>query len=176
MNKIRQIDTRWVFALILLLSVSRLIPHPPNFTPLATMAILSGCLSSQLRTGLVIPLAALLLSDVLLGLHSSMVFVYGAFVIITLSCRWLLTKLTISSVSLSVIWATAVFFLISNFGAWLSHDMYPSTMAGLGMAYIAGLPFLVNSLAGNIFFMLISIFALNKMSSADRYVNSSRLG
>ncbi len=173
MNKIRQIDTRWIFILIMLLAVSRLIPHPPNFTPLATMAILSGCLFTQLRMGLVIPLTAMLLSDLLLGLHSSMIFVYGAFVIITLSCHWLLTKLTIRNVSLSVIWATTVFFVITNFGAWLSHDMYPLSMTGLGMAYLAGLPFLVNSLLGNIFFMLISVFALKKMSDSGGYADAS---
>ena len=176
MNKIKQIDIRWIVALILLLAVSRLIPHPPNFTPLATMAILAGCLLRQLRIALVIPLTAILLSDLVLGLHSSMIFVYSAFVMITISCHWLLTKLTVRSVTVSVIWATAVFFLTTNFGAWLSHDMYPPTLAGLGMAYIAGLPFLVNSLLGNIFFMLSSIFALNTISNADRYVNSRRLG
>lgn len=167
MDKIKTIDSRWIVGIIIVLAMSRLIPHPPNFTPLSTMAILAGCLFCQLRMGLVIPFCAMFVSDLLIGLHSSMIYVYSALLIISLTCHWLVTTVSIRNLSISVVWATLVFFLITNFGAWISHDMYPTNWAGLGMAYIAGLPFLLNSLLGNIFFMLVTILTVRKISTLN---------
>ena len=164
MQKIKEIDWQWITAIILLLAISRFIPHPPNFTPLAAMAILSGSLFKSVRMGLAIPLAAMLISDLVIGLHNSMFYVYLAIALIVLGCHLFLTRLHLISVTTAVLLSTAVFFLLSNFGAWLSHDMYPQTMMGLMLAYVAGLPFLLNSLLANIAFTSLAISALYYLS------------
>lgn len=160
MQRLENIQWQWICAVIVLLALSRFIPHPPNFTPIGAMAILSGGLFKSLRMGLIIPLAAMLLSDLILGLHSSILFVYGSITLITLCCHFLLRKLNLISIGTAVIFATAIFFLITNFGAWLSHGMYPHNVQGLGLAYVAGLPFLLNSLLANIVFTTTACVAL----------------
>ena len=160
MQRLENIQWQWICAVIILLALSRFIPHPPNFTPIGAMAILSGGLFKSLRVGLIMPLAAMLLSDLILGLHSSMLFVYGSITIITLCCHFLLRKLNLISMCLAVVFATVVFFLITNFGAWFSHGMYPHNAQGLELAYVAGLPFLLNSLLANICFTAVACYAL----------------
>jgi hypothetical protein len=65
-------------ALIAAPAASRLLPHPPNFTPLAAMALLSGARLSS-ASALAVPLAAMLASDSIIGLHDQMPAVYLAF-------------------------------------------------------------------------------------------------
>ena len=173
MQRLENIQWQWICAVIVLLALSRFIPHPPNFTPIGAMAILSGGLFKSLRVGLIMPLAAMLLSDLILGLHSSMLFVYGSITIITLCCHFLLRKLNLISMCLAVVFATVVFFLITNFGAWFSHGMYPHNAQGLGLAYVAGLPYLLNSLLAKICFTAFACFAL--LSFTPRKQPSSEL-
>jgi len=160
MQRLENIQWQWICAVIVLLALSRFIPHPPNFTPIGAMAILSGGLFKSVRMGLIMPLTAMLLSDLVLGLHSTMLFVYVSITIIILSCHYLLHTLNLLSLSFAVVFTTAVFFLITNFGAWLSHDIYPHNAQGLWLAYIAGLPFLLNSLLANIVFTITACVAL----------------
>jgi hypothetical protein len=167
MLRLDNIHWQWVIAVIVLLALSRFIPHPPNFTPIGAMAILSGGLFKSLRMGLTLPLAAMLLSDLIIGLHSSMFFVYAALALIAISCHFLLRRINVLSVSSAVIFATAIFFLLTNFGAWLSHDMYPHSAQGLWLAYVAGLPFLLNSLLANIGFTALACMALFTLSQRE---------
>ena len=51
--------------------------------------------------------------------------------------------------------AAVVFFLLTNYGTWAQGIMYPKTFAGLLAAYSAGLPYLLNSIAGNVFFVAL---------------------
>lgn len=151
---------QWLIGIILLLAFSRLIPHPPNFTPLGAMALLAGATIKDFRVALLVPLFAMILSDALLGFHSSMEFVYSAVSLIVLaSSHWLksfsLLPLTIAAVS-----SATVFFIVTNFGAWLSHDMYPHTTSGLWQAYLAGVPFFRNTLLSNIIFTAASFYII----------------
>ena len=158
-NKI-QIDWYWIGGLVLLLALSRLIPHPPNFTPLGAMAILAGATVKELRWALVIPLAAMLLSDVLIGFHSSLLFVYAAVVLMVMLSRIMLCTYSAAKLALTALTISVVFFLVTNFGAWLSHSMYPQTINGLWQSYIAGIPFFRNTLLSNFLFTAISFYIL----------------
>ena len=155
---------KWVAGIVLLLALSRLIPHPPNFTPLGAMAILAGATIKDFRLALLIPLSAMLASDIFLGFHSSMLFVYASVAIIVLACHFWLKKLSLISLGLAALFAAILFFLVTNFGAWLSHDMYAHTIGGLGQAYTAGIPFFKNTLLSNLFFIAISFYALKTIS------------
>ncbi len=138
--------------LIFALAASRLLPHPPNFTPLAAMALFAGAHFMDRRTALLLPFAALLMSDLILGLHSTMIFVYAAFAITVLMGMWLQKHHSAMSVLAAALASSVVFFLVTNFGSWLSHGMYPHTLEGLLAAYTAGIPFFRNTLLGNLFF------------------------
>src|SRR5207244_12303142 len=93
-----------LFAGILLAAVSRLLPHPPNVTPVAAMALFAGAQFSHLAAACAVPLAAMVLSDMLLGFHSTMPFVYGSFLLFVLvgtQVRWLKTLFAGMSASLA---------------------------------------------------------------------------
>lgn len=173
MQRLNNIQWQWVVAVIVLLALSRFMPHPPNFTPIGAMAILSGGLFKSLRLGLAIPLFAMLVSDLLIGLHSSMLFVYAAIALITLGCHFLLHKLNLLSMTSAVIFASAVFFLLTNFGAWISHDIYPHNAQGLWLAYVAGVPFLLNSFLANVCFTALACISLSILAKPEKSLSHS---
>jgi hypothetical protein len=152
----------------------RLVPHPPNMTPIAAMALFGGVYFTNMRTAFLIPLAAMYLSDLALGLfvydfgwfHGFMPFVYAGFVMtvcLGFLVRRKLTPLTVGGAALT---GSILFFIVTNFGVWLAGNLYPKTLAGLAGCYVAAIPFFRNSLAGNAIytFLFFGGFAL-----AQRY-------
>jgi hypothetical protein len=156
---------QWLAVIILFLAFSRLIPHPPNFTPLGAMALLAGACIKDLRVSLLIPMIAMLLSDAIIGFHSSMLFVYAAVALIVVASHFWLARLSLLSIGLAATASAIIFFLVTNFGAWLSHDMYAHNASGLAQAYIAGIPFFKNTLLSNLLFTAVSFFASQQLPS-----------
>ena len=112
----------------------------------------------------VVPLAAMLISDWLIGFHSTLFYVYLG-VADTVLIGSGLNKISVVNVGLAAILASLAFFLITNFGAWLHHEMYPQNMDGLLQAYIAGLPFLRNAVIANLIFSYLVFFGFNNLFS-----------
>jgi hypothetical protein len=147
---------------ILMAATFRLLPHPPNFSPIAAMALFGGAFMPRKALGILVPLAAMLLSDLVLGFHASMPFVYAAVALTSVLGWWLATNRTLGRVGIAAVLASVLFFLVTNFGVWASQDMYPHTLAGLGACFVAALPFFQNTLAGDLVFtaLLFGGFAL----------------
>lgn len=162
---------QWLAAIILFLAFSRLIPHPPNFTPVGAIALLAGAFSKDIRLALLIPFIAMLFSDAVIGFHSSMFFVYAAVALIVIGSHYWLKKLSFLSLSVAAFISALVFFTITNFGAWLSHDMYAHTLSGLSQAYIAGIPFFKNTLLSNILFTVVGVYASQQLTR-KQFTNS----
>ena len=78
----------FVVSLIFLAVLSRFLPHPPNFTPIAAIALLSGKGFANRWIVFLIPIVSLFISDLFLGLHATIPFVYGSFVLIALLGRY----------------------------------------------------------------------------------------
>ena len=138
--------------IIFAVAVFRLLPHPPNVSPVAAMALFGGAYFSDKRIAFIVPLAALLLSDVMLGLHDTMVYVYAGFALTVAAGFWVGRHTSVGRIALAVIGSSVLFFLLTNFGAWMTSGLYPMTAEGLLQAYIAGIPFFQNSLLGNAVF------------------------
>ena len=139
-----------VFVLIVLAAASRLLPHPPNFAPVAAIGLYAGAYTSR-RAAWLVPFAALLLSDLVLGFYHpvSMVVNYLAFAsCLGLGAAWLAKGRSLPRVAGAVLASSVTFFVISNFGMWLS-GYYPRTWAGLVECYTAALPFFRNTLASD---------------------------
>ncbi len=68
--------------MVLLAALSRLIPHPPNFAPIAALALFGGAEFGHKREAFIVPLAAMFLSDLILGLHFLIALIYGTFALI----------------------------------------------------------------------------------------------
>lgn len=172
MNKILPtLSWQWVIAIVLLLAFSRLIPHPPNFTPLVAMAIFAGASTKDFKLALIIPIIALLISDFIIGFHSTMIFVYAAFVITIAASHAWLKQFKIFTMVFAGISASLLFFIVTNFGAWLTHEMYPQTIDGLLQAYIAGIPFFKNTLSSTLLFLGLSFFA--SIQITRRHISAS---
>ncbi len=141
----------------------RLVPHPPNFSPIGAMALFSGAYLG--RRGLIAfaaPLGALLLSDAILGFYSGMAVNYFAVALIVLLGSQALRKIAPLRLLGTALAASLLFFAVSNFGVWALSGMYPLTFAGLAACYVAAIPFFQNTLAGDLFYsaVLFGGFAL----------------
>jgi len=142
----------YLFSVIIIAAILRIIPHPPNIIPITALSLFSGAMIHR-KVGFLIPLSAMLLSDIFLGFHSVVPYVYGSFVLITFIGRSLLQEkkglLRIFSASLS---SSVLFFIITNFGVWVTSGMYIKDVNGLMNSYIMGLPFFKNTVFGDLFY------------------------
>lgn len=149
--------------LILLAALSRLLPHPPNFTPIGGMALFGAAYFSKRYLAILIPLVALWVSDLILNnvLYAAyfdgfswigIPVVYLAIIVIALMGTKVLQKIKITNLLIASLLASTLFFLITNLGSWWIDPIYPKDAAGVLMAYTAGLPFFLNTLAGDLFF------------------------
>jgi hypothetical protein len=137
--------------LVAIAAVSRLVPHPPNFAPIGAMALFGGAYFTDRRIAFILPLAALFLSDLVLGLHVLVPVVYGSFAINVLLGRWLRKRKRLVPVALATLLGSVQFFVVTNFACWLL--WYPHTWAGLMTCYVAAIPFFQNTLMGDAFFV-----------------------
>ena len=131
--------------LIVLLAFSRLIPHPPNFTPILGMAIFSGAIINRKFLAYLVPLAAMLLSDLYLGFHSGMPIIYFTLAICVLIGTFIESRVTIFNSILVITGGVLVFYLITNFAVWYGSGMYENSFSGLITCYVMGIPFLQNT-------------------------------
>ena len=136
---------------ILIAALMRLLPHPANVAPIAAMALFGGVYLDK-KYAFILPLSAMLLSDVFLGVHNTMLFVYASF-LLTVGIGTLIKRhKTIGAVFLASFASSALFFLITNFGVWLAGNLYPKTVDGLLQSYAMGLPFFRNTFLGDLLY------------------------
>lgn len=140
------------FGLIIIGIISRFLPHPPNFTTIGATAVFSGALVAR-PWNYLLPILILAVTDFFLGLHQTMFFVYISF-ILTIFLSEMFLKKSLSPVRAGGLGVAnaLLFYLITNFGVWLTTPLYPPTLDGLIQSYIMGLPFLRNMLVADIIF------------------------
>jgi hypothetical protein len=168
---------RFIFILTTIFAAAamRLIPHWPNFTPIAAMALFGGAYFNRKYLAFLVPLLAMLLSDLVLGFHTTMIAVYIAFSITVMIGFTIAKKPRVWNIALASVASTIIFFFITNFASWLGSPMYPQTFGGLLESYGAGLVFLndgshgisffLNSLLGDLFYTtaLFGVFYLARL-------------
>jgi hypothetical protein len=152
-------------------AVLRLVPHPPNFSPIDGIALFSGAYLARRPIALAAPLAALFLSDLVLGFYHGMATVYASVALVVVIGWSVSSRRTPLRVAGAAVASSVVFFAITNFGMWLFSGFYPVTYAGLVACYTAAIPFFQNTLAGDLFYttLLFGGFAL-----AERFVPKLR--
>jgi hypothetical protein len=133
----------------------RLVPHPPNFSPIDAMALFSGAYLGRRSLAFVAPLAALLLSDLVLGFYAGMAFVYASVALVVLIGWWVSSRRTALRIGVGALAGSVAFFVITNFGMWLLSGFYPLTSAGLAACFLAAIPFFQNTVAGDLFYTIL---------------------
>ena len=140
--------------LILILSFSRLIPHPWNFTPVLAMGIFSGYYFKQFYLGLFIVIVSMFLGDLYLGFHSTMFFTYIS-LIIAVALGLFVNKFKFTEVLFTGLASSVCFFAITNFGAWLTLEMYEKNLTGLLQSYVLAIPFFHNTLISTLLYLVV---------------------
>ena len=159
--------------MIVLAALSRLLPHPPNFSPVEAIALFGGAYFANRSVAIWVPLAAMFLSDLALGLVNGGIYseyflsagfglVYLCIALSTVIGFALRGRVSPGRVVGYALVGSTLFFLVTNFGVWLGSGMYPPTAAGLLATYIAGIPFFQNTVLGTLVycFVLFGSFAL----------------
>lgn len=153
-------------AIIIGAALTRLIPHPMNFAPLGAMALFGSAYLSKNSIGLVATMMAWFISDLVLNnfvyaasgftlFTEGSVFIYGSIVLIYLLGKGLLKEVTLPRMLGGSLGASVIFFLLSNFGVWMSGYGYPMTAEGLVACYVAAVPFFQNTLFGDLFYAAV---------------------
>src|SRR5689334_5558036 len=147
---------------IVVAAALRLLPHPPNFTPIGAMALFSGAYLGRRPLAFVAPLGALLLSDLVLGFYHGQATVYFSVALIVLIGMGALARVSALRVLGAALASSVLFFVVTNFGMWLFSGFYPRSLAGLEACYVAAIPFFQNTVAGDLFYsaLLFGGFAL----------------
>ncbi len=153
-------STRVAIGIIILAAASRLLPHPPNVTPLTAIALLGGATLAPVQAFL-LPLAALALSDAFIGFHQTAPFVYASFLIVAALGMRLKSDRAAGRIAGACLASSVLFFLVTNFGVWLVGGLYPRTGAGLAECFTAAIPFFRNSVLGD-FAFTAALFGLEK--------------
>jgi uncharacterized protein DUF6580 len=156
------------FVLVLMIvaaAASRLIPHPPNMASITAVALFGGACLSDKRLAFLVPMAALFLSDLVLGLYSHMEIVYGSFVLVVCVGLLLRKQRTPVRIAIATLTSSVLFFVITNFGVWAFESLYPKTLGGLATCYVAAIPFFQNTLAGD---ALYSALLFGGLALAER--------
>lgn len=157
-----------VLSLLVLCVFSRLLPHPPNFTALGATALTGVALCRPKFLGLLLPIVALIITDYLFfGFHSTMIAVYGSFLLVA-GVSWALGAEALKKKwALFSVFSSGTFFVVTNFAVWLSSAAYTKDLAGLGLCFMMALPFLGWQLIGDLFFtksiLLAARFFENKL-------------
>jgi hypothetical protein len=158
--------SRYVYAFVLILAaaLSRMLPHPANMVPVTALALFGGVYLDRKLT-FIVPLVAMLVTDWFIGFHSTTLWVYGSFLLIGLIGLWLRNHRGVLPTLGATVTGSVLFYLITNFGVWLSPPyMYEQTLSGLVQCYVAAIPFLRNTLAGDLFYVgaLFGLYEMGK--------------
>jgi hypothetical protein len=145
-----------IIAIIALAAASRLVKHPPNFTPVAAMALFGGWYFNK-KYFVAVPLLAMFLSDIFIGFYDwRLTAVVYSGLALTFFIGWLLKKnASWRKVILGSVAGSVVFFLATNFAVWALYSWYPHTWPGLVNCFVLALPFFKNSLAGDLIYSIV---------------------
>jgi hypothetical protein len=157
----------WLAIIFIILGVfSRLLPHVPNFSPLVAIALFAGVYCNK-KHGYVLPLIIFVISDLIIGLHNTIIFTWASIVLIYLLGVRLRNRKTVVSTFFYTIGSSLLFFLITNFGVWLM-GWYPRNPQGFIQCYIYALPFFRVSLVANCLYVAVLFGAYEYFLSRAR--------
>jgi len=149
--------------IIILAVIARIVPHVPNFAPIGGLALFSGA-NFKNKIALAIPLLVMFISDMFLGFHKTIPFVYGSFIIIALIGGLVKNYKWQSLIKASLV-SSIIFFLVTNFGVWITGSMYQKNLDGLIQCYVLGLPFFRNTLISDLFYTFSFFYGYKVLSS-----------
>lgn len=159
-----QLNFSQIYLLITILIFSRLIPHPPNFTPIIAAAILCGAIFRNIYFTMITIFLSMFISDLYLGFYSTIFYTYFALFVIAFLFNFNKKKLNYQNTLIYGLVGSIIFFIISNFGVWTTGELYSKNLNGLIQCYFLAIPFFKNTLLSTIFYSYIGLFTAIFMS------------
>ena len=153
-----------ILSMIALAVITRLLPHPPNVAPITAIALFGGCNIRDKNLAMALPLICMFITDLFLGFHVIMPFVYLSFMCIS--------YIGINSKKITngtILGSSLLFFLVTNLGVW--YLGYPNTLPGLVSCYTLALPFFVNTIIGDLFFTHMLSYSFSRVESKYPILN-----
>tara|TARA_B100000035_G_C21036546_1_gene571303 strand:+ start:5637 stop:6143 length:507 start_codon:yes stop_codon:yes gene_type:complete len=140
--------------IFLVLAISRFIPHPPNFTSLLALSFyVPALLGLKYLPVLLISFA---ITDLFIGYHTGTHWTWGSVLVIGLISQYFCKNINFRLIGAST--GAFIFFAITNFGVWISSDMYANSFEGLLTAYVMAIPFFYNTLLSTIIYSVLIEF------------------
>lgn len=159
-----------LFLYITFTALSRIIFHPANMTPVDSLCLFAGSKFSKLFAIIYI-LVCIAISDLLLMFFSKghvfglwSIFTYSAYVFIVYLGKKLPKNYSFYKLAAFSVTASLIFWLFSNFGWWLTTPFYSKDFTGFLNCYIASLPFLRNTLLGDMCWVVVIFGVYSKLS------------
>ena len=155
------------FGIFVALAASRFIPHPPNFTSLLALSFyVPALLGARYLPALIF---SFVVTDIFIGFHSVVFFTWGSVILVGLSSKFF--KKNILNRVLGSLLGACLFFIITNFGVWISGTMYTFDLQGLITCYVMALPFFKGTLLG---FICYSTFLFGALEFSKRKFQISK--
>ena len=163
-----------MLAMILLVLgiMSRLIVHQPNFTPVMALALFGGMYLPR-KTAVIVPVLMMVVSDVLIGMHATVLLTWGGVALIAGLGLWLRERKNVARLLGASMISAWLFFVISNFGAWLV--MYPRTLEGLRQCYFLAIPFFRMTLLSTVMYACLFVVVYEALAFLLRQTRFSKI-
>ena len=139
-------------ATLVALAFFRLIPHPPNFTPILAISVFAGIKFKDNLFSYLVPVSAMLVSDAVIGFHDGMIIIYLAIVLSAFIAR------KFNTINGSVLSSCLLFFLITNFQVWIMSSSYSKSLIGILECYTLAIPFFGMTLLSTFFYSYILFY------------------
>tara|TARA_B110000037_G_C17042685_1_gene474365 strand:+ start:614 stop:1135 length:522 start_codon:yes stop_codon:yes gene_type:complete len=166
--KINNLKDIWI--VILGLALTKLLPHPPNFTPYVAFAVMSGILFNNKYLSIATILASMAVADYFIGFYNGMIYLY--FSLAAVSFLSFYKKINYKNLYIHAIFGAFIFFALSNFFVWMNGNMYTKDINGLILCYVMAIPFFTNTLLSTVLFsyLIITLKNINKIFSSIKKI------
>jgi hypothetical protein len=157
-------------------AISRVIPHPANFAPIAAMALFGGVYLTK-KQALILPILAMILSDFIIGFDSlpMRLSVYGSFILVVLIGFWIKKHQSTKNIVFASFFSSILFFIITNFAVWAFGTMYPKSLTGLTECYLLAIPFFRNTLLGDLTYTTVFFGSYQFLKSFSKKKSLARI-
>ena len=160
-----------VLLLICLGILSRIIPHPDNFTAIGAVALFGGAYARKNNMNFIIPVLAILISNILLLIIQNkplpnlpiQITVYLCFLLYSPIGSFFIKSIKFKNIAVGSLCGATLFFIATNFMVWLTGG-YTYSFAGLIACYTAAIPFYLKMIAGDLVWCAI-IFSLYELAT-----------
>ena len=136
---------------------ARLLPHAPGLWPFAASALFAGRLLRMPALAVIVPVAAVLLSNIALAGDDWRITLVVCAAITLPAFAGMLSRRWSGAVPVvtALVSCSLIFFVTTNFAVWAFGTLYPHSLDGLVQCYVAALPFLDKTVLGDLFWAAV---------------------